>query len=709
MFEYTSGTYTRDSKVSVMSLSKAVTAAVLLALIDENKISLTTTVGSLIPSWNNGQRATITLKQIISHTSGIPETGDFAGGDWTLATAVDGLATKPLAFSPGTQFVYATTSYQVAARMAEVVTGQTWKQVFESRIRNKCGMGDAQYMPGQEHNPNAGYGLYCSQKEYYNFYKMLSDNGMYNGSVVLSSNAVNTMFTNQTNGLGNWGFGVILNEGGNEPTSESAKGCYAWINREKDYFGVLFTQATYESTINSNNTLRSVVRAAVTTTTPPVNDNTTKYQLVMGTTGGGFQANATHGIDPQWVERIEACKYDWGWGITGICLWIGWDGYEPTAGNYQVAALNRAIQFCKDRGLTFSVAFMPRRPENENTFIADNQVIRGSNGTKYVEGVPGFGAVYPSYGSTVVHAKMTGAIQSIANAMKAYDKSFYVSLAGGGAGEQVNYVFQRNGQWEFADFSPENLERFETWRASRNLAPAGEIPKVTGFEWPHPDYTKPLGLEFGRFTTMGIQKAYRNLVTAVKSVAPNLKCIYFYSVTSNLQFRAIQNPNLNYIAAAGDGMYGSDGDGLGELFAKIKVNSINMGTFPNGISATEVDPDDISNDMSHGTPPYCAGNLNYNAFLQLCRDAFSRGLQVMHFAMAFCPSELRGFDSVLKTLHNEYLNKPYIRPSVNSSNTVTVEVTQKYRTSQDLMQGIDPYTKYTKYTDNDFWGGIPPE
>jgi hypothetical protein len=459
---------------------------------------------------------------------------------------------------------------------------------------------------------------------------------------------------------------------------------------------------------------------------PPIDDGKTRYQIIMGTTGGGFQPDAPHGIDPQWVDRIEAFKYDWGYGISGICLWVGWNGYEKTRGVYEEEGFKKVIKFCRDRGLTLSVAFMGKRNEGDeftikNTegkvvgserVIKDDEIITGSGGTKYIEGVPGYGAIYASYGNDRVNGLMAGAIQSIAKLMKTYEKSFYMAMAGGGAGELVNHTFQNNGMWETADFAPENLKRFDQWVTQRGLTTPGRPPIIQGpgIDWPHPDYNNPLGLEFGRFTTYGIYKYYKSFVDAVKSVS-NIPCLYFYSVTSNRQFRAIQNPNLNFIAGVGDGFYGSDGDGLDDLRAKVKVNSLNLGTLPNGISSTEVDPDDISpaRHTLGRMPGYCEGNLNYDAFLNLSRDLFSRGLQVLHFAMSFCPQEIKGLEPSLRILHQEYIGKPYVRPAINASNTVTVEVTEKYRRSEDLMEGIDPYSKYTKYTDCNFWGPVKPQ
>ncbi|MCF0075789.1 beta-lactamase family protein, partial [Dyadobacter sp. CY261] len=288
----------------------------------------------------------------------------------------------------------------------------------------------------------------------------------------------------------------------------------------------------------------------------------------------------------------------------------------------------------------------------------------------------------------------------------------YIAISGGGSGEVVNHTFEKNGLWEVADVSQDNLNRFNEWVAQRGIATPGYPPIIQGpgIDWPHPDFNQPLGVEFARFTTYGIYKYYKNMVDAVKSVS-DIPCLYQYSVSSNRQFRAIANPNMNFIASAGDGMYGSDGDGPGDLTAKIKVNSVNLGTFPNGISATEIDADDISPARNNfgRMPKYCEGNLQYGTFLDIARNLYSRGLRFLLFAMAYCPDEIRGFEPVLRPLHEQYIGRDYVRPLINAANTVTVEVTEKYRASQDLMEAVDPYTTYTRYTDCNFWGPKKPE
>jgi CubicO group peptidase (beta-lactamase class C family) len=267
-------TYNRGQSLEVMSLTKSVTAAVVLTVLQDGLFAngINTTVGSLIPSWNSGARATITLKHIMAHTSGIPDNQTNEGAS-TLEAYVDWLAGSALEYTPGTNFAYRTVSYQVAARMCEIVTGKQWKVLWKERIRDTCGMGTAEYNPdgelqpvtGNPNNPLAGYKLFCTQTEYMNFMGMLRDGGVYGGNTILNSTSLNLMFTDQTGGLGNWGFGMIRNDiisgVSNEPTSESAKGCYAWINVNKGYAAVLFTQHNYESSIGANGSLRDLVRS----------------------------------------------------------------------------------------------------------------------------------------------------------------------------------------------------------------------------------------------------------------------------------------------------------------------------------------------------------------------------------------------------------------------------------------------------------------
>ncbi len=447
--------------------------------------------------------------------------------------------------------------------------------------------------------------------------------------------------------------------------------------------------------------------------TPPVGTRQAKYEFILGTTGYGLDRFAQYGIASEWVERIEAFNYSWGWGITGVALWVNWDDYEPTPGNFQTAALQKAIAYCDARGLGLSLVFGARRTKGDG-FLRDSEIVKGSRGRVYEEGGQ---KIYASLGCDRVNALLVPAVKSMATLLKGYSRKYYFSVFGGTAGELVNHVMDNGGpESQLADFSDDSLARFNTWCSSRGLATPGTPPIVDGnnIAWPYPDFNQPRGVEFSRFMSHSIAKHYTNIVRAVKSVAPEIPCIYLYAACDNIQLRSTMNANLDYIAGAaglGGGMYSSDGEGIYSMGNKILSNAINLGTFPNGISMQEIDPDDVSTykyDHNGAAPPYGQANPQYNVMKTTLQKLYERGCEAPHTAMSFSPQEIAGMSDVLQALWQIYIGKPYVRPVINSSNLVTVEVTQKYRTSQNIAAGIDPNTKYIKYTSNDFWGGVNP-
>ena len=443
---------------------------------------------------------------------------------------------------------------------------------------------------------------------------------------------------------------------------------------------------------------------------------TEKFEMLFSTTGYGFESDLVNhptGINNEFIPRIEAFHYSWGWGITGLSVIIPWDKFEPTPGNYQLNALQKVIDYCDTRGFTLSIKFWAVRSEGDG-FLQPSEMVKGSLGRTFsMVDIPGFRDVYPSYGCDRTNVLIFNAVKKIAEKLNTYSRAGYMCLAGGHTEELVNHVIDNGGaSSQLADFSEDNLARFNSWVSSRGITSPGTPPMIHGnrVSWPHPNFSQPLGLEFSRFLSYNLGKYERNFVNAVKSVS-NIPTLYYYAASSNSQLRATSNANMNYIGAANDGMYGSEGDGVYDHQGKFRCNSINLGNFPNGISAVEFDPDDCSTwrNSNAGIPPYCHNQFDLNTVKNSMEALYSRGTRYIHLTMAYCPTEILTMSNMMQQLHQSYIGKTYVRPVINSFNTVSVEVTQKYRNSEDLLSGIDFTNKYVKYTDNDFWGGISPD
>jgi CubicO group peptidase (beta-lactamase class C family) len=131
-------------RYSVGSISKQFTAAAILMLQEDGKLSIDDPVGKYVPGLTRGNE--VTIRQILSHTSGYQ---DYWPEDYVMTPMLapesaqqilDTWARKPLDFEPGTQWQYSNTNYVIAGRIVESVTGQPLMELLTRRIFRPLGM-----------------------------------------------------------------------------------------------------------------------------------------------------------------------------------------------------------------------------------------------------------------------------------------------------------------------------------------------------------------------------------------------------------------------------------------------------------------------------------------------------------------------------------------------------------------------------------------
>ena len=127
-----------DAPYQIASISKQFTAAALLLLEDDGKLSMNDTVAKWLPGISGGDR--ITIRQLLSHTAGLqdywPQDYSFPAMETptTPQAIVDRWAKKPLDFAPGTQWQYSNTGYVVAGLIAEKAAGEPLMTFLQRRI-----------------------------------------------------------------------------------------------------------------------------------------------------------------------------------------------------------------------------------------------------------------------------------------------------------------------------------------------------------------------------------------------------------------------------------------------------------------------------------------------------------------------------------------------------------------------------------------------
>lgn len=119
---------TTDTRYSIDSVSKEFCASAVLLLQQEGKLSLDDKVSKYFPQFASADK--VTIRQLLSHTAGYRDywPQDFVPPEMTKPVTVEALlkewATKPLDFTPGTDWQYSNTGYVIAGAIVAKVSGE---------------------------------------------------------------------------------------------------------------------------------------------------------------------------------------------------------------------------------------------------------------------------------------------------------------------------------------------------------------------------------------------------------------------------------------------------------------------------------------------------------------------------------------------------------------------------------------------------------
>lgn len=135
---------TPKMRYSVGSISKQFTAAAILMLQEQGKLSLDDPVGKYVPGLTEGHR--VTIRQVLSHTSGYQ---DFWPQDYvpplmlqpiTPEGILDRWARRPLDFEPGAKWQYSNTNFVIAGLIVDKAAGMPLWTLLEQRVFTPLGM-----------------------------------------------------------------------------------------------------------------------------------------------------------------------------------------------------------------------------------------------------------------------------------------------------------------------------------------------------------------------------------------------------------------------------------------------------------------------------------------------------------------------------------------------------------------------------------------
>ena len=146
----------------IASVTKTFTGIGVMKLVEASQIDLDESIHTYLPDVHP-EWAKVTVRQAVSHTSGLPsildENGDPIGGG-EISQAWEIVKEKPLERQPGQLWKYSQIGLEVVQRIAKSVTGKSWESQIQDTIFDPAGMRNSYWlwdMPAQTPNRSVVY------------------------------------------------------------------------------------------------------------------------------------------------------------------------------------------------------------------------------------------------------------------------------------------------------------------------------------------------------------------------------------------------------------------------------------------------------------------------------------------------------------------------------------------------------------------------
>jgi CubicO group peptidase (beta-lactamase class C family) len=222
----------------IASITKPMTAAGVMLLVDRGELALSDPVGKFLPNFRGEGRESITVRHLLTHTSGLPDmlpqNIELRMAHAALDDFVHAICQTPLLFTPGTEVRYQSMGFMLAAYIAECITGMPFRdflcrEVFAPLEMNQTSLGlggrrlsdmaACQVSGNDDWNWNSPYwrdlgapwgGAHSTAEDIGKFLdSFLRPNGR-----VLRPETIDSMVMNQNPGLNTpWGLGWMVEPG----------------------------------------------------------------------------------------------------------------------------------------------------------------------------------------------------------------------------------------------------------------------------------------------------------------------------------------------------------------------------------------------------------------------------------------------------------------------------------------------------------------
>ena len=137
------------------SLTKVFTSAAIFMLMERGRLNLEDDIRKSLPDFP-GEAGTITVANLLSHTSGLgeyldrPDNMQWVRNEYTLEQLIRSVKDKETMFAPGEKDVYSNSNYILLGAIIEKVSGSSYGEFIRTQIFEPLGMKDSYYDDSRE-------------------------------------------------------------------------------------------------------------------------------------------------------------------------------------------------------------------------------------------------------------------------------------------------------------------------------------------------------------------------------------------------------------------------------------------------------------------------------------------------------------------------------------------------------------------------------
>lgn len=311
---------TLDTLYDMASCSKVVgTTSMTALLLQDGKLSLDDPISKYLPSWDRDDKRTITIRNLATHTSGLPaytnaslaETGR-APGESRADALIKHIASLRLKYETNKGWLYACLNFLTLGRVNEEAAGTSQDRFLRARLFEPLGMtnsgyylrsarkllcaptvGGASLRQGVVHDPLAYYyrdgyhcpgnaGLFTTANDLTKFCRMVLSDGKWGDKQIFTPQTIDLFSTKQTPSdvKTAWGIGWGISD--SRPVPACAKsspkaacishtgytGTLIDLDRFAGTFMVVLTNRVYPDDTTKVTSLRNAVRRAMIESDP---------------------------------------------------------------------------------------------------------------------------------------------------------------------------------------------------------------------------------------------------------------------------------------------------------------------------------------------------------------------------------------------------------------------------------------------------------